>query len=124
MSKQTSCRPSLCIDLKKNRIRIHRHTLQMIGSPEYIQLLVNPLASMIAIKGSIHKDHLAHKIHLDAADCIELYSSGLIENLMTVNSDLSLNKSYRLYGCLDTKKGIALFPMHEPVPLNAVEESQ
>lgn len=124
MSKQISCQPSLCIDLKKNRIRIHRCTLQMIGNPEYIQLLVNPQASMIAIKGSIHRDHLAHKVHLDAEDCIELYSLCLIENLMTVNNDLSLNHSYRLYGSIDTKKRIALFPMHGPVPLNVTEGSQ
>ncbi len=118
MNNQTSSQPSLCIDLKKNRIRIHRRTLQLIGSPEYIQLLVNPSASKIAIRRSSRRDYLAHKVRMDAVDCIELYSSVLIENLMTVNSGLSWNRSYRLYGNIDAQAETALFSMREPVPIN------
>ncbi|MCD8105001.1 MAG: hypothetical protein LUF35_08385 [Lachnospiraceae bacterium] len=118
MSNQTSFQPSLCIDLKKNRIRIHRRTLQLIGNPEYIQLLVNPSDSKIAIRRSGREDYLAHKVHMDAVDCIELYSSILIENLMTVNNGLSWNRSYRLYGSIDALSEMALFSMREPVPIN------
>ena len=50
MNRETSLKPVLCIDLKKNRIRIHKLTLHMLGDPEYIQLLVNPQNSMIAIR--------------------------------------------------------------------------
>ena len=46
MNRETSLKPVLCIDLKKNRIRIHKLTLHMLGDPEYIQLLVNPQDSM------------------------------------------------------------------------------
>lgn len=118
MSNQTSFQPSLCIDLKKKRIRIHRRTLQLIGNPEYIQLLVNPSDSKIAIRRSGREDYLAHKVNMDAIDCIELYSSILIENLMTVNNGLSWNRSYRLYGNIDALSEMALFSMREPVPLN------
>ena len=52
MNRETSLKPVLCIDLKKNRIRIHKLTLHMLGDPEYIQLLVNPQDSMIA-KGKV-----------------------------------------------------------------------
>ena len=55
MNRETSLKPVLCIDLKKNRIRIHKLTLHMLGDPEYIQLLVNPQDSMIAIKKSVRK---------------------------------------------------------------------
>ncbi len=42
MNNKHSSHPLICIDFKKNRIRIHRNTLRQIGNPEYIQLLVNP----------------------------------------------------------------------------------
>ena len=48
--QSSSSQPILCIDLKKNRIRIHKLTLHMLGDPEYIQLLVNPDSHMIAVK--------------------------------------------------------------------------
>lgn len=59
MSNQPSSQPILCIDLKKNRIRIHKHTLHMLGDPEYIQLLVNPCTHMIAVRKSVRQDYLA-----------------------------------------------------------------
>ena len=62
MNKQTASQPILCIDLKKNRIRIHKLTLHKLGDPEYIQLLVNPTARMIAIRCSNREDNLAHHI--------------------------------------------------------------
>ena len=60
MNRQTSLKPILCIDLKKNRIRIHKQTLRLLGNPEYIQLLVNPDIHMIAIRRSVRQDYLAH----------------------------------------------------------------
>lgn len=114
MNKNPSLQASLCIDLKKNRIRIHRHTLQLLGNPDYIQLLVNPDSRKIAIKNSTAKDHLAHKICLNTSDCIELYSSYLIENLKTVTTDFEPNCSYRLYGNVNPQAGIAFFSMIAP----------
>lgn len=55
MNNQPSSQPILCIDLKKNRIRIHKLTLHMLGDPEYIQLLVNPCTHMIAIRKSVRQ---------------------------------------------------------------------
>lgn len=115
MNKQTSLQASLCIDMKKNRIRIHRHTLHLLGNPKYIQLLVNPDTGKIAIRNSSAKDHLAHKIYLSTSDCIELYSSVLMENLKTVTTDLEPNCSYRLYGSVNPQAGVACFSMYETV---------
>lgn len=91
MNRETSLKPVLCIDLKKNRIRIHKLTLHMLGDPEYIQLLVNPQDSMIAIKKSVRKDYLAHRVRYSKADsryCYELYSTELLQafNLFNANS--------------------------------------
>ena len=62
MNNKHSSHPLICIDFKKNRIRIHRNTLRQIGNPEYIQLLVNPDQKMIGIKASCAEDKLAHKV--------------------------------------------------------------
>lgn len=63
MNNKHSSHPLICIDFKKNRIRIHRNTLRQIGNPEYIQLLVNPDQKMIGIKASCAEDKLAHIRH-------------------------------------------------------------
>ena len=72
-----SNQPILSIDLKKNRIRIHKRTLHLLGNPEYIQLLVNPDDRTIAIMKGISSDVLAHRVYYDRikkGQSCELYS--------------------------------------------------
>ena len=107
MNRETSLKPVLCIDLKKNRIRIHKLTLHMLGDPEYIQLLVNPQDSMIAIRKSVRKDYLAHRVRYSKADsryCYELYSTELLQALRHTGIYLEDNRSYRIYGALNPKR--------------------
>ncbi|MCC8014012.1 MAG: hypothetical protein LIO87_02360 [Eubacterium sp.] len=115
MNNRKTLPPSLCIDLKKNRIRIHRHTLRLLGNPKYIQILVNPSDGKIALRKSDRKDYLAHKIYHSTEDCIEIYSSALIENLMAVNENLIFNRSYRLYGNIDVRSEMVLFSIKESI---------
>lgn len=124
MSKQTSLQPTLLIDLKKNRIRIHRKTLYLLGNPEYIQLLVNPASRQIAIKNSIQKDHLAHHVKLINSICYELNSRELICTLQKVKTDLQSNKCYRIYGSYNPKEHIALFSMDDIILFNENTEEQ
>ena len=81
--------PSLSIDLKKNRIRIHKKTLYMLGNPNYIQILVNPTEQTLAILPSVSEDHLAHKINWlyldDSSKSYELYSKALIKTINSLN---------------------------------------
>lgn len=114
MNKDMSSKPILCIDLKKNRIRIHKLTLHMLGDPDYIQLLVNPQSSMIAVRKSIRKDYLAHRVRYCKTDshyCYELYSRELLQALRNTNIHLADNQSYRIYGVLNSKECIASFSM-------------
>ena len=69
-----SQQPTLCIDLKKNRIRIHKCTLHLLGNPEYIQILVNPDRHMLALRKSKRTDHAAHRIIISSLNCL-LYTS-------------------------------------------------
>jgi len=41
---------TISIDIRKNRIRIYKSLLQLLGFPKYIQFLVNPNNKSMAIK--------------------------------------------------------------------------
>ena len=55
--------PIISINFKRNLIRIHKATLDLLGQPEYIQLLVNPDDRTIAIMKGISSDVLAHRVY-------------------------------------------------------------
>lgn len=123
MNKQTSLQPILTIDLKKNRIRIHKQTLHLLGDPEYIQLLVNPDARLIAVRRSIRKDYLAHRVIITNSICYELCSTELIQTLQKVKTDLKAKNSYRIYGKYNAKECVAHFDMDELVLINDIQEA-
>jgi hypothetical protein len=126
MINQTFLQPILSIDLKKNRIRIHKSTLHMLGDPEYIQLLVNPSARIIALRRSIREDHLAHHIKpqmLSTKNCCEIYSSDLLRTLRNVNCGWQNKQAYRIYGDLNQKEGIAQFSMNDFVLMNEPQDN-
>jgi hypothetical protein len=118
MNNQTTQQPIVCIDLKKNRIRVHKVTLHLLGDPDCIQLLVNPESGILAIRGTIPDDHLGLKIHkemLTDGNCYEIHSKHLLQKLRTVREDWQNNCSYRIYGKCDPKARIAQFPMKDIV---------
>lgn len=114
MNNKPSSYPLICIDFKKNRIRIHRNTLRQIGNPEYIQLLVNPAQKMIGIKASCAEDKLAHKVKdyfVINGNSYELYSRELLYSLSQLNLSWEKFNIFRLEGNIYPDKKIALFSM-------------
>ncbi len=121
MNKQTYSRPILSIDTKRNCIRIHKCTLHLLGDPEYIQLLVNPDAKLIAVMRSTRADNLAHKVKYNRSidhNCFELYSTPLLQTLQRVTKDWASNAGYRIYGEFNQKNNIAHFSMNDIVLIN------
>ena len=115
MRQEQSVKPVICIDRKKNRIRIHKQTLHMLGDPEYLQLLVNPACGMFALRGSFRGDHLAHRVkkyQIGPDNCYEIYSKNLMAALVKVNSELLEDQSYRIYGEMIANVGVARFDLH------------
>lgn len=90
----------------------------MLGDPCYIQLLINPEERIIAIRCSQKGEKLSHRVKYNYAstrNCFELYSTYLLQALMDVNKDWQGNQSYRIYGTLNRKEGIAQFKMDDVV---------
>ena len=120
-------RPSLLIDLKKNRIRIHKHTLHMLGDPDYIQFLVNPQNLSIVVRSSVKNDYLSHHVRwnlISGKQCCDFYSYFLLKSLRDVNYSWEENRSYRLYGRLHRREGLAMFSMAESVDIDEIERSE
>lgn len=112
-------KPVLLVDLKKNRIRIHKNTLRSIGEPEYVILLVNPETCSLAIIRSDHENLRAY--HITEKSCekkrsLDLYSQALVNNLRLIGNDWKDNCSYRFYGNVFPNDGMVLFHMAHAIP--------
>lgn len=116
MPQQTT--PYLVIDMKRNRIRIHKITLHLLGDPDFVQLLVNPKTRMVAIKCSASNDYLSQKIkwkQISGKQCCELYSKYLMESLHDVCFDWDRDRAYKIAGQLIVSEKLAEFSMDNSI---------
>ncbi len=106
----------LSVDLKKNRLRIHKNCLHQMGDPPYIQLLVNPESMAVAIRAvDFDAPELqAHKISQSrmASDFShEIYSLSFVSELCSLLGDLDTNCTYRITGAVIPEKRLAVFSL-------------
>lgn len=114
MSEQTQQQVTIAVDLKKYRIRIHRNTLALLGTPKYIQLLVSPSAKMMAIQGVDTRTRFTHRVNLSALrpdNSYEIYSSLFVSQLLALVTDLDDKCTYRLTGEIIAAENAAIFPL-------------
>jgi len=113
MENKTRC-PSILIDIKRKRVRIHKHTLYMLGMPDYIELLVNPDKLFIAIRTSELRTSIAHKINwnkLCSKNSFEIFSKYFIERLAGICASIQSDSSYRLIGNYCSFENIVYFDL-------------
>ena len=92
---------TMSIDMKKCRIRIHKHTLHILGDPLYIQILINTESKQIAIKRvdvpqSGDQSRKTNVRNLDADESCEFYSETFIMQLHHLDKNLNFRHTYRL----------------------------
>ena len=92
---------TMSIDMKKCRIRIHKHTLHILGDPLYIQILINTESKQIAIKRvdvpqSGDQSRKTNVRNLDADESCEFYSETFIMQLHRLDKNLNFRHTYRL----------------------------
>lgn len=106
-------RPSILVDLAKDRIRIHRITLNALGNPDYILLIVNPAEKSLGIMRGEKGDAGVHKVRYSGRNCYELYSKALTQKFRQVCTDWVETGRYRMTGTVIFGEQVAKFPMNE-----------
>ena len=105
---------TISLGMKKFRLRIYKSTLNLLGPPNYIQLLVNPNERVVAIRGLEERCKESHEVsftRLKPDNSYELYSKQLILTLMSLLPGLEKDCTYRLSGEARTDEKIAFFPL-------------
>ena len=124
MSEQTQQQVTIAVDLKEYRIRIHRNTLALLGTPKYIQLLVSPSAKMMAIQGVDTRTRFTHRVNLSALrpdNSYEIYSSLFVSQLRALVTELDAKCTYRLTGEIITEENAAVFPLNTLQEVDSLE---
>lgn len=114
MSDHNSPTVLLSVDIKKYRIRIHKATLHLLGDPPYIQLLINPSSSIVALKSvsrSTSKDqtHRVPKKTLRSSNSVEIYSKFFIDKLIELVPELTDGNCYHMTGTIIPSEKMAVF---------------
>ena len=123
MNAYENQKPVICIDLKKNRIRIHKATLHMIGDPAFINLLVNPIDKLLSIKKTSSKDKSALRIRsnqLSDENCVEFGCRNLILLLNGIDNAWQTNSSYRIYGEYNADECLLQFSIEDSIPTEEI----
>ena len=114
MSDITNTPAAITVDLKKNRIRIYKTAIHLLGDPAFLLLLVNPEDRSICVSCGDPNDKRSHRVRLSAlkgGNSFELNSKSLCTALMDVCPEWSDSHSYRCYGELVPGMGIVRFPL-------------
>ena len=107
---------SMALDMKKNRIRIHKPTIHMLGDPTLIQLLFDPEAMVVAIICPENEvpggqEMRVNPKNIKGENAVEFYSKMFLKKLCAVHGNLDENCTYRLTGTIIPELRAARFPM-------------
>ena len=111
---ESTLKPMILVDMAKNRIRVHRATLETLHFPEYVLLIVNPAEKTIGIMPGKMNDPGAHRVKTQSVlgkNCYELYSTGLTRQLRYVCDDWLPGGKYLMVGFLLPGERVVCFPM-------------
>lgn len=114
------------LDLKKNRIRIHKATLHRLGEPKRVQLLFNPekRALMISCPSKSMSESQDEKVYFDKPGTdgsYQLYSNELMKRIRTICPKLEDHKLYNICGKYVPGINAAIFQIDDCI-MNAFDE--
>lgn len=116
MENQTNNQISMSIDVKKNRIRVHKQTLHALGDPPYVQLLFSPKQESIVVLKCDKKVPNGQEIRVTfdkpgSGGCFDIYSKELIARMRRQFSGFDQKGLYRLMGFVVPDEGGVCFPL-------------
>ena len=106
----------LTIDLKKNRLRIHKAALKAIGAPQYVQMLLSVKKGAIVILGCGTQTPSRQEIPVmfdkpDSAGTFDIYSKELVTRIQTEFGGLDGGMIYHLHGFTVPEECGVCFPL-------------
>ena len=111
---------SISVYQSHSRIRIHRNTLDFLGNPPYVILVVNPKEKALGIMGSQKKTPLSHHIYPRPSkgklNC-ELYSTTLFHELRSLCPYMNGEdgrRSWCFRGRAYPSENMAVFSLNDP----------
>lgn len=119
-------KPAISIDLKKGRIRIHKKTLRMMGSPDYLQLLINPRDRVIAIQRIEKPIGQYIKVNWEALgrrNCLEVHLTNFLDKVRLCCKSLPQDRTYRIEGKYISDHELARFCLSDAILVNYEQEA-
>nr|AHF25927.1 hypothetical protein [uncultured bacterium Contigcl_1542] len=106
----------MAIDLKKNRLRIHKSTLREMGSPEFVRLLFSPERGAIGVVTGSSEIPKAEEIRViydkpNEAGTFDIYSKYLVSVIRMAFRGLDQTGLYRLKGTPVPEENGVYFPL-------------
>lgn len=116
---------TMAIDLKKNRLRIHRQTLKLMGFPAFVRLLISPKDSAIVILGRREQTPGGQEYPVvfdkpGPAGTYDIYCKELISRIRKQFPGMDREGLYRLSGSWMPEEECVCFPLGT---LNRAEET-
>lgn len=116
MAEQTETRITMSIDLKKNRLRVHKQTLKVLGFPFFVQLLFSPRRNAIVILRCEKQTPSGQEIPVqfdkpDSSGTFDIYCKELITRIRMEFSGLSQRGLYHLSGFPLAEENGVCFPL-------------
>ena len=116
---------TMAIDLKKNRLRIHKSTLRLLGSPEFVRLLFSRERNAIGVVTGKSEIPKAEEIRViydkpNEAGTFDIYSKTLLSVIRMAFRGLDQTGLYRLKGIPVPEENGVYFPLST---LTRAEES-
>lgn len=105
---------SISVDIKKNRIRVFKNTLNVLERPQYIQLLINPHNRVLALRAVDSNISEAHRVllsQLNSDHPFEMYSTSLIRKLKVLFPEFNDATLIKIPGVHVPGKRLLLFSL-------------
>lgn len=109
------------IDTRSGRICVHKHTLQAIGSPEFIRIGYEPGSKSLMVLGTWSGGEKGVRVSFDSGGSFYFRCKGLVEGIQKVGNVLQEPGSYRIRGKLSAREPAASFPLCEAIRITGQE---
>ena len=116
----------ILVDLRKNRIRIHKKTIHALGDPDYVILVINPAQHAFGIRCGSYRDGVSHRIPksvMRSKICVELCSKPFVSALLKICPEWQKDAGYRMEGRLIPNQQMVFYNMDAAIMIQETDGS-